>query len=196
MPRNWKSLQIAWALVAWGLILLGADSARGGIVIRNTTVTPVTDPFSWDFEMDLTNFTLKPFGFITIYDVPGDVVGGMHTQPPDWTFSSFLVGATPPNVVVHDDPNLFNLTWQFEGTSPITPPTHLGSFTVDLTEFAPGTLTYAWQTDPRDPNAVGVSTTTPVLVPEPSALVLVLVGLLPLAIWLGGRGRGRAAAVA
>lgn len=64
---------------------------------------------------------------------PGDFgpfVLGSSSQPTGWTFSSSLLGVTPPGVKPTDNPHIANLTWTCTGTTPISGEASLGIFSV------------------------------------------------------------------
>ena len=64
-----------------------------------------------------------------LYDF-GSLVPGSNLQPANWAFSSSLLGTTPSTVLPQDDPNVFNITWTYTGTTPIQGQSLLGLFSV------------------------------------------------------------------
>jgi hypothetical protein len=134
-------------------------------------------------------------GLFTIYDLPSLRTGALTHQPNiHWGSSVQFLGITPTGTVVNDNPNLFNVTWQWNGTQPITAPTNqnldLGTFivgsTVELSSPPIGVVVYVGSLDGSTASNQG----TVAINPEPSSIVLLFVGagVLPL-YWLRQRRR-------
>ncbi len=108
-----------------------ALAARADIIPSITTATDITPAgavnFNWNYSATLTqDENVLRHDFFTIYDFAGYVPGG-NTQPAGWTFSAALIGTTPGKVTPIDNPNLFNLTWTYTGST-LTGPQSLGMF--------------------------------------------------------------------
>ena len=102
-----------------------ALATRADIIPSITTSTDVTPVgggnFSWNYSATLTqDENVVSHDFFTIYDFAGYVPGG-NTQPAGWTFSAALIGITPGKVTPTDNPNLFNLTWTYTGSTQVGP---------------------------------------------------------------------------
>jgi hypothetical protein len=86
--------------------------------------------FTWNYTANVTlDQRINPGDFFTIYDF-GTFNLGSNTQPTGWTFSSSLIGTNPSLVTPSDNPNILNLTWQYNGTTAISGASLLGSFSV------------------------------------------------------------------
>jgi hypothetical protein len=196
---NW----IPAGLAALGVLFAGGREAQaGGIVITTATTEQTGDPtFKYIFTVELlAGSTLNNGGFFTVYDLPGIPATALTSAPNiSWGASIQLTGIDPPGLKPPDDPAIYNVTWQWNGSSPIFPPptsdTPLGTFVVGSTTELPSpptpTLTYAYFLNDGPPATTGMNTIQ-VTVPEPSSVILMLagVGALPLA-WLHRRRLGR-----
>ena len=116
-----------------GLITLGATIlvARADIIPTLTAPTAAAGGgFTWDYTTNVTvDQQVQPGDFFTIYDF-GTIAPGSNKQPTGWTFSSSLTGTNPSLVTVKDDPNVLNLTWTYNGATPINGAALLGDFSV------------------------------------------------------------------
>ena len=177
--------------LAGAALLLGSGSlARADIIPEVSTVTPNGSNFTWTYTAALTNDeTLQSGNFFTIYDFAG-FVSGTNFQPANWVFSSANVGVTPPRVTPTDNPNIPNLTFTYTGPNVGPGPVDLGLFGADST-FSKATLgNFAAETVKADNmGQVEVSARPAGVIPEPSSLVLLLPGLVPLGVLLRKRRR-------
>jgi hypothetical protein len=113
-----------------GLALLGSVAliARGDIIPTLNSVTGSSPNFTWNYSANVTvDQTVNAGDFFTIYDF-SSIMPTTHSEPTGWTFSTALLGPTPTNVSPTDNPNLWNLTWTYNGASPITGSAALGMF--------------------------------------------------------------------
>ena len=160
-----------------GLALLGSGIliARGDIIPTLDSVTGSSPSFTWNYAANVTvDQTINAGDFFTIYDF-GTIAPGSNTQPTGWTFSQALVGPTAALTNPTDNPNILNLTWTYNGATPIVGSASLGIFSVVTTtdQLKTGQFT-AQATRSSGPEAgskisnVG-NVTVPV--PEPSALL-------------------------
>ena len=64
---------------------------------------------------------LRSGDFFTIYDFAGFIEGSVISAPTGWTGSAQKVGVDPtsPMVIIPDNPNMWNITWTYNG-SPTT----------------------------------------------------------------------------
>src|SRR6266849_3357610 len=132
MTRLFKNVLLA-GTVGMSLVALGG-AAHADIIPHLISVTPDGPNFRWTYEADLTNderldLTKNP-AFFTIYDFAG-LVPGTNMQPVDWTFSSALLGVTPPKTVPDDNAGVPNLTWTYTGGIVGPGPLLLGDFSAD-----------------------------------------------------------------
>jgi len=104
--------------------------AYGDIIPTLSSVTGSAPNFTWNYAANVTvDETVNNGDFFTIYDF-SSIMPTTTTQPSGWTFSTALVGPTPALVTPTDNPNLWNLTWTYNGNSPIVGAAALGMFTV------------------------------------------------------------------
>src|SRR5437763_3542687 len=112
-----------------GLALLGSVSfiARGDIIPTLSSVTGSSPNFTWNYSANVTvDETVNTGDFFTIYDFSA-IMPTTTNQPAGWTFSTALLGPTPGLVTPTDNPNLFNLTWTYNGAA-IVGAASLGTF--------------------------------------------------------------------
>src|SRR3981081_864509 len=90
-------------------------TARADIIPTLDSVTGSSPNFSWNYSANVTvDQTVKAGDFFTIYDF-SSIVPTTTTQPTGWTFSTALLGPTAPLTSPTDNPNLWNLTWTYNG---------------------------------------------------------------------------------
>src|SRR5207302_5917500 len=95
-------------------------SARADIIPTLSSVTGSSPSFTWNYNANVTvDQTVNAGDFFTIYDF-GSIALGTNTQPTSWTFSQALVGPTAALTSPTDDPNVLNLTWTYNGATPIS----------------------------------------------------------------------------
>src|SRR5881227_2208279 len=115
-----------------GLVLFGSVSfiARGDIIPTLSSVTGSSPNFTWNYSANVTvDETINTGDFFTIYDF-GSIAPGSNTQPTGWIFSQALVGPTAPLTTPTNNPNILNLTWTYNGSTPIVGSAALGIFSV------------------------------------------------------------------
>lgn len=162
-----------------GLILGAVVAARADIIPTLTTISPNGADFTWNYSSNVTvDQQVNPGDFFTIYDF-GNFVNGSNGQPLNWTFSSALVGTNPSNVIPTDNPTLANLTWTYNGNTPITGSAALGAFSVvantnQLTQMGHFASKATRSTGPDVGTEIDNVGTVSVPVPEMSALLPIL----------------------
>ncbi len=108
-------------------------AARGDIIPTLGSIAADGSDFRWNYTTNVTvDQTVQPGDFFTIYDF-GNLIAGSNVQPADWSFTSLLIGATPVTVLPEDDAGVLNLTWTYNGTTPIPGTAFLGTFSVAST---------------------------------------------------------------
>src|SRR5882762_11159533 len=115
-----------------GLVLFGSVSfiARGDIIPTLSSVTGSSPNFTWNYSANVTvDENINTGDFFTIYDF-GSIAPGSNTQPTGWTFSQALIGPTAALTSPTDNPSILNLTWTYNGASPIVGSAALGIFSV------------------------------------------------------------------
>jgi hypothetical protein len=168
-----------------GLGVLSALSVTRADIIPSYVSTVPSGPNSIvTYQADLTAEQNANTGdFFTIYDF-SSIMPTSSSQPSGWTFSTSLVGPSPPQTNSPDNPSMWNLTWTYSG--PTLSGTGIGPFTVtilgnsDVVSLETGY--FAGQgTLIVGPNAgthVGNVGRIPIpVVPEPSSVGLILAGL-------------------
>jgi hypothetical protein len=161
------------------LLLLAAISAlsltaRADIIPTLSSVTGSSPNFTWNYSANVTvDQTVNPGDFFTIYDF-GSIAPGSNTQPTGWTFSQALIGPTAALTNPTDNPSILNLTWTYNGTTPIAGSAALGMFSVitSTDQLRTGQFT-AQATRSSGPDAgtkVSNIGAVSVPVPEPSTL--------------------------
>jgi hypothetical protein len=200
MHRRW----IALGLVAIVATFVASHKAHAALISTTTGIfipigmtQPIGDPtYEYIFDVQLlAGSTLSTGGFFTIYDIPSIGAGALTSQPSiSWGSSVQLTGVTPSGANVMDSAFIENVTWQWNGASPIVAPASsnfdLGTFSVGVTsELASPpspTLIYVGSLDGVTASNQGSVTVN--AVPEPSSVILLLTGAgaLPL-LWLRQR---------
>ena len=215
MSRRIRGASILAGLAVLGAALVGGGTARAGmipvvkngiIVVSGMTLQTGDPRYEYIFDLHLSaGLTLFNGGFFTIYDLPALPPGALNLAPSiDWGFSEQKVGLTPEpppplppfTLPFTDDPNIENATWKWHGAAITAPSDHdmdLGIFIVGSTTELPSPpvvlLNWLGTVDGGVPVTLGQ---VAVNVPEPSAVILLAVGVgaLPL-FWLRRRARSR-----
>jgi hypothetical protein len=153
-------------------------AAYADVIPTLSSITQNGNGFSWNYSANVTvDERVEPGDFFTIYDF-GNFVLGSNMQPANWTFSSSLLGRTPPLVLPHDDPSILNLTWTYAGQTPIIGPDFLGIFSVTNNTNQLTTGQFAAEATrnggPNDGTKIDNIGSVAVPVPEMSALLPIL----------------------
>jgi hypothetical protein len=163
-------------LVAFGFAIL---SARGDIIPTLSPSPPAAGGggFTWNYAANVTvDQMVQPGDFFTIYDF-GNFNAGSNLQPVGWTFSSSLTTTPPVKTSPTDNPSLLNLTWTYNGATPISGSALLGQFSVvtNTDQLRQGDFA-SLATKANDPAGTKISNvgTVSVPVPEMSALLPIL----------------------
>ena len=169
-----------------GLVLVGSSVliARGDIIPTLSSVTGSSPNFTWNYSANVTvDETVNHGDFFTIYDF-SSIMPSTTTQPAGWTFSTSLLGPTAPLTTPTDNPNLWNVTWTYTGTAPISGSAALGIFSVvtNTDQLKTGQFT-AEATRSNDPKNTKVSNIGSVSVPVPeSTALLPIIGVCAAAL--------------
>lgn len=176
-----------------GLVALGTSIcvAYGDIIPTLSSVTGSSPNFTWNYSANVTvNETINHGDFFTIYDF-SSIMPTTTTQPTGWTFSTALVGPTPGLVTPTDNPNLWNLTWTYTGTTAIPGAAALGVFSAvtNTDQMKTGQFT-AEATRSNDPQGTKIDNIGQVSVPVPeSTSLLPLIGVCAVALLAAPRLR-------
>lgn len=175
-------------LVAFGTSLV---VAYGDIIPSLDSVTGSSPNFTWNYSANVTvNETVNKGDFFTIYDF-SSIMPTVTTQPAGWTFSTALVGPTAPLTTPTDNPSLWNLTWTYNGNSPIVGAAALGMFTAvtNTNQMKNGQFS-AEATRSNDPTNTKIDNIGNVQVPVPeSTSLLPLIGVCAAALLVAPRLR-------
>lgn len=102
---------------AAAMMVVMAGTASAGLLPTNVQVDPEAGNFRWTYAIVLpTDMKLQSGNYFTIYDFAGYVPGG-EVAPAGFTLSASKLGTTPVLVNPADDPNLWNLTWTYNGAT-------------------------------------------------------------------------------
>lgn len=180
-----------------GLVTFGMSifAAYGDIIPSLDSVTGSSPNFTWNYSANVTvNETVNHNDFFTIYDF-SSIMPTTTTQPAGWTFSTALVGPTPTTVNANDNPNLWNLTWTYTGTTPIVGAQSLGMFSAvtSTNQLKQGQFS-AEATRSNDPTNTKIDNIGAVNVPVPESTSLIpLIGVVAAALYFGPRLRRQSA---
>jgi hypothetical protein len=163
-----------------GLVLVGSSVliARGDIIPTLSSVTGSSPNFTWNYSANVTvDETVNHGDFFTIYDF-GSIAPGSNTQPTGWTFSQALVGPTAAQTSPIDNPNILNLTWTYNGSTPLVGSAALGMFSVitatDQLRTGQFSAEATRNSGPNSGTKVSNVGTVSVPVPESSALLPII----------------------
>ena len=194
MIRRIRGTSLLAGLAVLGVMLAGGRTAQAaGIILTSATVQQTGDPtYEYIFTAELEKgLTLFNGGFFTVYDLPGIPATALTSQPNiSWGASIQLLGVTPPGVQPPDSSTIYNVTWQWNGSSPIAAPAGsnlpLGTFIIGSTVELPAppepTLYYvSFLNDGKTPPTVDTIKVT-AIIPEPTSVVLLFLGagMIPL----------------
>jgi len=122
-----KSLKLAAVLTATiGLML--ASRADAGLIPTNVSIHPDAGNFRWTYAVVVTtDVQINPGDFFTIYDFSG-LLPGSVVNPVGWTASQSMTSPPPGGTGPTDNPGIPNLTFTYEGNTPIIGQQGLGNF--------------------------------------------------------------------
>ncbi len=174
-------------LAIFSLCLFGTvKTARAGLLPVNVSILPEGQNYRWTYNIVLpTDSQLRAGDYFTVYDF-GGLIADSNFQPANWTFTT--AGTIPTGVSPNDNPDLPNLTWLYSGPTIATGQTGLGNFWA-ISEFNTPTDSHFTATTHRttdgrvDTNITDTTVPVPTgpsepnLVPEPTMLVMVGMGL-------------------
>ena len=187
------------AIYTRGLLALAGTAliAHADIIPSYESTTPSGGNFQINYTAVVTGDQRVEAGdFFTIYDFSGLVLNSAM-MPPDWSFTSLLVGVTPSQTDPPDDPMIRNLTWTYTGATPIIGPAPLGTFSAvsNFGQSHPGYFAAEATANPGG-NKIDNVGVIPVPVPEISTFSQILevcgLGIVGFAAsWLRKRNRFR-----
>ena len=112
------------------LIVAAVGPIRADVIPSLSSTSPVGANFTWNYSTNVTvDQMVQPGDFFTIYDF-GSFLPGSNSQPTGWSFSASLTGLNPSLVLPTDNPSLLNLTWVYNGSTPINGSALLGTFSI------------------------------------------------------------------
>jgi hypothetical protein len=191
-------------LTGLGLLALGGAPARAGFTVTLDSGSPTgSGPYTYSYTASIPDGDqINAGNFFRIYDFAG-YVSGTVTAPAGWTVATNNTDPVPPpNVILShgDDPAVPNLTFTYNGASPIVGPTAISGFTAQSTFPLEGAIK---DFVGRDTKATGPTAGSAVDsvgdikvpgVPEPSAVVSSAIGLALLGLGCAARSRRRPSA--
>jgi hypothetical protein len=166
------------------------SQAHAGVLPTSVTVTPEGGNFRWTYAIVLpTDMKLQSGNFFTIYDFGGYIPGG-ESMPDGWSLKVVNSGGTPVKLNPHDDPNIPNLVFTYNGPTIPSGEIGLGNFWAisSLGQAAQGDGSFTAETMRTSDGLVdrnitetlvpgGSNPTSPPGVPEPATLALAGLGL-------------------
>ena len=180
-----------------GLLLFGLVQSRADILPELQSVTRSGKDYRWTYQVDLTSGErLRKGNYFTIYDFAG-FVPGSNFQPANWVFSAAMIGKTPRNFSVRDNPAIPNLSWTYAGKTKLGPglmglglfgalsvysSKQQGSFVGVGVRYAPHA-----HGNGRQMFTTGTVEVPAATIPEANTLLLLLTGLLPMGLLLQKR---------
>jgi hypothetical protein len=173
--------------VVLALAVTGPSAA--GLLPVHCSVSPEGADFRYTYSIQLqSGAVMQPGDYFTIFDFAG-LTPTPVAQPAGFDYATANSGPVPSKLNPVDDGGVANLTWTYHG-DPINGPAELGDFSA-VSQYGHTTDgDFAAQTHRQADGHVNANVTdtrVPVPmapgVPEPSSLLLVLLGL-PLAVFL------------
>jgi hypothetical protein len=173
-------------LAAVGLLIACGGTASAGLLPTSVTVFPEAGNFRWQYAIVLpTDSQLKTGDYFTIYDFNGFISGTAVAPDANWSFTTAMVGPTPPQVAPFDDPTKPNLSWKYNGPTIDLGQTGLGNFMAnssyqDRAESFFTARTHRSSDGRVDQNITYTDVPVPgggMEVPEPATLLLAGLGL-------------------
>lgn len=184
-----RTLSLVRGLLAGVVATLTVGVGQAGLLPVSVSVIPETENFRWTYAIVLpTDMQLQSGNYFTIYDFEGYIAGG-DSAPEGWTFSAARTGPTPERLDPNDNPEVFNLTWRYNGPTVPSGQIGLGNFWA-VSEFSDvGTDSFTARTNRTSDGLIDsnitetevpvrvAGPTDPNLVPEPTTFVLAALGL-------------------
>ena len=175
----WKSTALIAALVAAAAV---TSTANAGLLPVTVGVGQDGANYRYTYGVVLTSDAVLQAGdYFTVHDF-GGFVDGSSTAPTGFTLNA--ASKTPERVNPGDNPGIPDLTWTYNGPTATMGPANLGDFSAvsSYASTADGTFTARTHTQVGDKVDTNITDTqvpipAPPAVPEPSALLLAVLGL-------------------
>jgi hypothetical protein len=165
------------------VLAVALSGARADINPNFDSFSSTATTTNWNYSINVTaGQEIISGDYFTLYDF-GNFIAGSNFQPTGWTFSSGLLGATPPGINTSiDNPGVINLTWTYNGPTIPTETLGIGLFGVaingaenvqtQVSHFAGwGTRVAGDQAGANIANAGSIN--VPLAVPEPPTMALI-----------------------
>jgi hypothetical protein len=180
--------------LAIALALGGAGHAAAGLLPVHVEVTPAGADYRYTYSIQLQSGAVLQSGdYFTIFDFAG-LVPTPVAQSIGFGYGTATAGPVPSRLNPLDDAGVANLTWTYQGETK-TGPLDLGDFSAvshygHTTDGAFAAQTHRQVDGHVNANVTDTRVPVPMApgVPEPSSLVLVMLGL-PLALALSRLAR-------
>jgi hypothetical protein len=186
-----RNVRLATLLAAAGVALaiaLPAHRVDAAAIAVYDGTEPSAGGHTWTYRVSLPqSVRVAPGDFLTIFDFGGFT--GVQSAPANWTYVGALEGPVPVLIAVPaDDPAKTNLSWRYDGTSPIIGTAQdLGDFRAESTASLP---VDSWFASESTRNDGGLLDGTPISnlaiipvplapelgIPEPGTIGLLAVG--------------------
>jgi hypothetical protein len=129
------------------LLMLFAGVAEAGVEARWAfTFADPDGRLTYVYRILLVSGTLQPGSthsqHVTLYDVPRLIPDSPSTLP-DWVATVQTTGVDADDIPLHgkdDTPKLLNVTWTWNGTTPIVAPHDFGFVSFDITSGGPSAM--------------------------------------------------------
>ena len=176
---HWRRYVATAAIVAGLIAGLGVRAVNANPFNVNLVGNPsplANGTFLFNYELVLVGQTeqFTNGSYFTVYDFAGLVSG---SAPAGWTFSSALTGQTPASQAITESPVVPNLTFTYNGATPLADNTFSGFSAVStMGGVQPGKFSLRGFDADSTPGPFEGNGVAGVPVPEPGTLGLLAIG--------------------